>query len=175
MGAGNGRMWTSAPTRVTGTRRASGHTDPPLISSCRGRRPRRPAFTAKAAPAERECKGIRDLPGDFHHSPTRGQGDFQPPNVRRVPVGNCPGFVSTHLGQPPYLSQLARTRKFGASVLFFWTGRGPFSFRQDRKENGGRIASANADFPRPNGRIAAGNTASPPDPDVLLLRSDNPH
>ena len=26
------------------------------------------------------------------------------------------------------------------SGLFFWTGRGPFSFRQDRKENGGCIA-----------------------------------
>ena len=26
------------------------------------------------------------------------------------------------------------------SVLFFWTVHGPFSFRQDRKENGGCIA-----------------------------------
>ena len=34
------------------------------------------------------------------------------------------------------------------SVLFFWTGRGPFSFRQDRKENGGRIAAAIAALPR---------------------------
>ena len=83
-------------------------------TSCRSRRPRRPALTAEAAPAERECKGIRDLPGGFRRTPTRGQGVFQPPHVRRVPVGDCPGFVGKDSGHPPYLSQLARTCKFGA-------------------------------------------------------------
>ena len=92
-----------------------GHTGPPLQApSCRGRRPRRPASTARVAPAERERQGIRDLPGGFLLSPTRGQGVFQPPKVRRVAVGDCPVFVGTDSEQPPYLSQLARRRKFGA-------------------------------------------------------------
>ncbi len=56
-------MWASAPTGVTGTRRPGKHTGPPLIPSCRGRRPRRPAFTARPAPAEKGGKGIRALPG----------------------------------------------------------------------------------------------------------------
>ena len=79
-----------------------GHTGPPLQTlSCRGRRPRRPASTARAAPAERERKGIRYLPGDFLRTPTRGQGDFQPPKVRRVPVGGC--FTWWHtFGRPPF-------------------------------------------------------------------------
>ena len=69
---------------------------------------------ARAAPAERKAGGIRNFLGDFLQASTRGQGEFQSPKVRRVPVGDCPGFVSTHSGQPPYLSQLARTCKFGA-------------------------------------------------------------
>ena len=63
MGAGNGRMWVSAPTGVMKTRRPGNHTGPPLIPSRRGRRPRRPAFTAGPAPAERKAGGIRDFPG----------------------------------------------------------------------------------------------------------------
>ena len=63
MGAGNGRMWASAPTGVMKTRRPGNHTGPPLIPSRRGRRPRRPAFTAGAAPAERERRGIQEFPG----------------------------------------------------------------------------------------------------------------
>ena len=64
-----------------------GHTGPPLQApSRRGRRPRRPVSTARAAPAERGENDIRDLPGGFLQSPTRGQGVFQPPKVRRVAV-----------------------------------------------------------------------------------------
>ena len=76
MGAGNGRMWASAPTGVTGTRRGR-HTGPPLqvrtgsrancqgsalIPPRRGRRPRRPASTTKAAPAERGGQGYPGFP-----------------------------------------------------------------------------------------------------------------
>ena len=58
-----GRMWASAPTGVTRTRRPGKHTSLPLIPSRRGRRPRRPASTARPAPAERGGRGIRALPG----------------------------------------------------------------------------------------------------------------
>ena len=57
-----GRMWASAPTGVTRTRRPGKHTGLPLIPSRRGRRPRRPASTARPAPAERGGWGIRALP-----------------------------------------------------------------------------------------------------------------
>ena len=37
------------------------------------------------------------------------------------------------------------------SVLFFWTVHGPFSFRQDRKENGGCIAQLAIQLTPPGG------------------------
>ena len=91
--------------------------------------------TARVAPAERGENGIRDLPRDFHRSPTRGQGDFQPPKVRRVAVGDYPGFIGTDSEQPPYLSQLARTCKFGAWRSFLLDRPRPvfFSARSKRK------------------------------------------
>ena len=61
-GPGNGRMRASAPTRVMGPG-IEVDTGPPLMPSRRGRRPRRPASTSWPAPAERERKGIRALPG----------------------------------------------------------------------------------------------------------------
>ena len=120
-----------------------GHTGPPLQTlSCRGRRPRRPASTAQAAPAEREPKGIRDLPGGFLRTPTRGQGVFRLPKVRRVPVGDCPGFDSTHSGQPPYLSQLARRRKFGAWRSFLLDRPRPIVFSARSKRKRGVVCQA---------------------------------
>ena len=41
------------------------------------------------------------------------------------------------------------------SGLFFWTVHGPFSFRQDRKENGGRIAQPSSWLNPPGRQIAA--------------------
>ena len=51
------------------------------------------------------------------------------------------------------------------SGLFFWTGRGPFSFRQDRKENGGRIAQPSSWLNPPGRQIAA--PAAPPEESPL--------
>ena len=66
-------------------------------------------------------------PSNLHRTPPR------PSETHRKPAG-------TISRQPPY-SSFARTCKAAAkSVLFFWTVHGPFSFRQDRKENGGCIA-----------------------------------
>ena len=58
-------MWASAPTGVTGTRRPGGHTGcfsyhPVGADALVGPRP--PSVTARAAPAEREHKGIRNFP-----------------------------------------------------------------------------------------------------------------
>ena len=74
MGAENGRVWASAPTGVMDgaagavlCRCGGGPMCPPIcripVIPCRGRRPRRPALTARPAPAERGRKGIRALPG----------------------------------------------------------------------------------------------------------------
>ena len=158
---------------------------PSLIPSCRGRRPRRPKSapaTARAAPAEREHKGIRALLGPkgspggtrFIQSTTRnGQPSLAGGRRYALCVDRPaaaffsfgPGAARLSPAQvPPLMRRLAYDTRLRAQ-----------SFRQDRKENGGRIASANADFPRPNGCIATGNPASPSDPDVFILRSDNPH
>ena len=51
------------------------------------------------------------------------------------------------------------------SGLFFWTGCGPFSFRQDRKENGGRIAQPSSWLNPPGRQIAA--PAAPPEESPL--------
>ena len=86
MGPGNGRMWASAPTRVTGTRRSGGHTSPPLIPSCRGRRPRRPASSADNRQASASGKRTQGYPG-----PPRAQGfpkssAFYQSYYKRVPT-----------------------------------------------------------------------------------------
>ena len=105
-----------------------GHTGPPLQApSCRGRRPRRPAFTARVAPAKRERQGIRDFPGPKDSpretrlmKPKRGTANHPPPAAG-----------GTRLRGP--------TRR---GDFFSWTVHGPFSFCQEQKENGGCIAAA---------------------------------
>ena len=85
-------------------------------------------------------------------------------------------------------------RSAAKSALFFWTVHGPFSFRQDRKENGGCIAQLASQLNPPGGRLpplrrpppgerkkAAGHPGQPPrglslrqksleDPVLRLLR-----
>ena len=61
--AGDGRMWASAPTGVMGTWRPCKHTGPPLIPSCRGRRPRRPASSADNRQDSASGKRSRGYPG----------------------------------------------------------------------------------------------------------------
>ena len=61
--AGDGRMWASAPTGVMGTWRPCKHTGPPLIPSCRGRRPRRPASSADNRQGSASGKRSRGYPG----------------------------------------------------------------------------------------------------------------
>ena len=58
---------------------------------------------------------------------------------RRLPCSSRKRFRTT----PVHKQTCALGAGSAPSVLFFWTGRGPFSFRQDRKENGGRIAAVN--------------------------------
>ena len=112
MGASQGgRMWASAPTRVTGTRRSGGHAGSPLIPSCRGRRPRRPAFTARPAPAEKGGKGIRALPGP-KVSP-------RAPRFIKATTRECQ--LSLAGGRRYALARTDPPRRF-----FSWTGRGPF-------------------------------------------------
>ena len=148
-GGGRGPMRASAPT--PGIRETGGPTGPPL----------RRHSEAPAAPAPTRRGGFHIRPSNRPRQPPRqrqrGQKD-QPfdnhPEVRARPANaaqdrcNCqsPARVGRRVSyysrkrfrRPPLLSVGARsapaTRQ---SVLFFWTGRGPFSFRQDRKENGG--------------------------------------
>ena len=95
MGASQGgRMWASAPTGVTGTRRPGKHTGPPLIPSCRGRRPRRPAFTAREAPAESPAKYQGSASGK------RRAGYPGPPRAKGFPKGSAFDEAETRNGQP---------------------------------------------------------------------------
>ena len=157
---GRGPTRASAPT--PGIRETGGPTGPPL----------RRHSEAPAAPAPTRRGGFHIRPSNRPRQPTRqrqrGQQDqpfFNHPEVCARPANaaqdrcNCqsPARVGRRVSyysrkrfrRPPLLSVGARsapaTRQ---SVLFFWTGRGPFSFRQDRKENGGRIAAAIAALPR---------------------------
>ena len=54
--------------------------------------------------------------------------------------------------RPPYSAEARRRRSAIKSGLFFWTVHGLFSFRQDRKENGGALPShQHGCFLHPNG------------------------
>ena len=123
-------MWASAPTGWLEGRPFNGFP----ATHCRGRRPRRPAFTARPAPAERGGQGIRDLSG---------------PKVS--PRAPCLMLPASREGQPsprrrPEVRALREPTRRGD--FFFWTVHGPFSFCQEQKENGGWNAPAIAAFPR---------------------------
>ena len=115
MGPGNGRMWASAPTRVTGTRRSGGHTSPPLIPSCRGRRPRRPASSADNRQASASGKRTQGYPG-----PPRAQGFPKDIAFHQSCCEERPTFPRR---RPEVRAPRGPTRR---SVFFSWTGRGPF-------------------------------------------------
>ena len=92
---------------------------------------------AQAAPAERERKGIRDLPGDFHQTSTRGQGGISSAQGSPCAGRSPPGFIGNDSGQPPYLSQLARTCKFGAKRFFLLDRPRPVLFLSRTKREWG--------------------------------------
>ena len=56
--------------------------------------------------------------------------------ARRAPAGGF-RFGGSPLEQPPYLSELAHTRKFRAERFFSWTAPPPVLFLTLQKENGG--------------------------------------
>jgi len=84
-------------------------------------------FTGAWAAAGRVAEGIPNFPGP-KDSPRAGR--FRP----WLPQGSA-NFP------PPAAGGLRWRRPTRRSVLFFWTVHGPFSFRQDRKENGGALPS----------------------------------
>ena len=100
---------------------------------------------ARLAPAERERRGIRALPGPK---------DF--PRVSRFIKSETRKGQLSPAGGMEVRAPRGPTRR---GVLFFWTGRGPFSFRQDRKENGGRVAASNLALPR----ATTGRPYTPPE------------
>ena len=113
-----------------------GGTDPPLLIYF-------PGGTAQRLPPQQPPSQRQRKEEDPVSGPSPGK---QHPQGRRV-SWRLPRETANH---PPPAAGGTRLRgPTRRSVLFFWTGRGPFSFRQDRKENGGRIASANAAFPAP--------------------------
>src|SRR5699024_1396594 len=79
-------------------------------------------------------------PRGFHQTGSRGSGES------KLPEYIAPGRRALHLVAPirttPVFKQTCTHVQVCASVLFFWTVHGPFSFRQDRKENGGWIDPA---------------------------------
>ena len=127
---------------------------PSLIPPCRGRRPRRPASTARPAPAERGGQGIRSLPGPKVSprasrlmKPKRGTANHLPPAAG-----------GTRLRGP--------TRR---GDFFSWTVHGPFSFCQEQKENGGWIPAVITAFPAPqSGASPSQNSGSLPSPSCFF-------
>ena len=73
---------------------------------------------ARAAPAERGRRGIQDLPRGLHRTVHAGQDFFNCQEMTRV-SRMLLHLVGTGLEQPPYLSKLARTRKFAPSAFSF--------------------------------------------------------
>ena len=71
-----------------------------------------------------------------------------PRRARRIVLANtqAPSLVN-----PRTATLHQRCKVATKSVLFFWTVHGPFSFRQDRKENGGCIAHLAIQLTPPGG------------------------
>ena len=91
--------------------------------------------SAGGAAAGTGGRGIRNLPEVSAGLAAAGAENRNCRSIPR-PVGGAFTWWQ-RCRRPPYLSKLARMCKFAPGVLFFWTVHGPFSFRQDRKENGG--------------------------------------
>ena len=95
--------------------------------------------------------GYPGPPRDFCQTGSRGSGES------KLPGWIAPGRRVLHLVAPMrktfVFKQTCTHVQVCASVLFFWTVHGPFSFRQDRKENGGwnEPAIIMADAPYPSG------------------------
>ena len=92
-----------------------------------------------ASGSEKRSCSMRRPPRRPPH-PRRGN---QPSNVHRTPPRPSEShreLAGTISRRPPYSAEARRCRSATKGVLFFWTVHGPFSFRQDRKENGGCIA-----------------------------------
>ena len=126
---GSGPMWASAPT---GTRKAFclvWYKPLQLPGQRVAKRNARKKELVKCVLAARCCRHPRrgNLPSSLYRTPPR------PSDSPRKPAG-------TISRRPPYSAEARRRRSATKGVLFFWTVHGPFSFRQDRKENGGCIA-----------------------------------
>ena len=119
----------------------------------------RPLSTARVA----SKRGQKNRPFNDHPEvcarPAIAAQDPRKGTDRREPVEDCPVLVSTHSGQPPYISQLARRRKFGAKRSFLLDRPRPvfFSARPKRKWGVECPAIIMADAPRPIGRTPPKN------------------
>ena len=156
--------------RLTGTGAAGGCPHPPLLRyrralrvgadkpSRRGRCPHRPESTSPhARPGQRVAKRnarkeeqfkcvLAPRPKTHRAAGTDCQICTAPRRARRTVLTNtqAPSLVNSRIAR--------RHEGAGArlSVLFFWPVHGPFSFRQDRKENGGALPSRHhGRFPPP--------------------------
>ena len=109
-------------------------------SSCRAHgRPRAKRFgrlpKRRGSGSGARRAGYPGPPRGFCQTGSRGSG------ASKLPEWIAPGRGLLHLVAPirttPVFKQTCTHVQVCASVLFFWTVHGPFSFRQDRKENGG--------------------------------------
>ena len=100
----------------------------------------RPSPIARVAAAGLGGQGIRDLPEVSAGLPA---AEAENRNCRSGsrPVGDFLSSSAT-MRKTFVFKQTCTNVQVCASVLFFWTVHGPFSFRQDRKENGGWIDPA---------------------------------
>ena len=126
---GSGPMRASAPTGMRKAFCPVWYKPLQLPGQRVAKRNARKKELVKCVLAARCCRHPRrgNLPSSLYRTPPR------PSDSPRKPAG-------TISRRPPYSAEARRRRSATKGVLFFWTVHGPFSFRQDRKENGGCIA-----------------------------------
>ena len=151
---------------------------PPL-----GKPPARGGTGIPPCPSPRCRSRSREEPGSAWRSGRRGKRSWSNASLHPDAVGTirhgtavttsqkmiaCPKASPNrrlHRYADPRQHRGANAPACAKSGLFFWTGRGPFSFRQDRKENGGRIAQPSSWLNPPGRQIAA--PAAPPEESPL--------
>ena len=126
---GNGPMRASAPT---GTRKAF------CLVWYKPLQPPGQRVAERNARKEEQIKCA--LAPRCRRHPRRGNPLSNPHRTPPRPSERHREHAGTISRRPPYSAEARRCRSATKSVLFFWTVHGPFSFRQDRKENGGCIA-----------------------------------
>ena len=112
-----------------------------------------PILRTRAAPAEREAKGVRNLQRDFPRTKPAGKCTSNAGEWRE-PVEDS-RFQSAHIRKTPVLSELARMCKFAPSVFSFGPSTARFLFGKTKRKWGVDCQAINIAYLHPIGRPPA--------------------